>query len=176
VAYELFTGRVLPAADFCAIGATWFSWHWIQPAGRVGAGHPAPADLQPAADGGPDGLFLCALELALFCRARTDHGAAPSLCGQPASIRVGGASTRSDMDTAALFGSLCGDLLGARQAWLVPMGSLAPLLGAPIVYPEGQSLPRSPIPEIAPHAAYMPLDPACADGAALAVPLWSERG
>lgn len=177
VAYELFTGRVLPRRGFLR---HWRNVVFLALGYSLLVGWALVIQLRPIYS-----LLLTAVLMVSFYallnwrsfaeRERTMAQLRPFAASQRLYESVV-ASTRSDMDTAALFGSLCGDLLGARQAWLVPMGSLAPLLGAPIVYPEGQSLPRSPIPEIAPHAAYMPLDPARADGAALAVPLWSERG
>jgi hypothetical protein len=78
------------------------------------------------------------------------------------------------------FHALCADILGARLAYLIPLGSLAPLIGTALTYPNNAPpLPRSPAPlltDLSPQTMCLPLDPAHYGGALWAVPLWSERG
>ena len=39
------------------------------------------------------------------------------------------------------FNALCKEILGARLAFLIAVGPLAPLVGPPLSYPEGKKLP-----------------------------------
>jgi signal transduction histidine kinase len=76
---------------------------------------------------------------------------------------------------------LCDEVLGVREAYLVPLGPLASLLGRSLAYPGNRELPRHALTEIAarlesPQTMYVRLDPGEDGGAAWAVPLWSERG
>lgn len=88
-------------------------------------------------------------------------------------------SSAADLVPDASFRALCADLLGVEVAYLVPLGSLAPLVGAPLAYP-----PSAPPPDIADLAAdlpasaplCLPIDAARYAGAEWAVPLLGERG
>ena len=87
----------------------------------------------------------------------------------------------ADVDVAALFASLCADVLGVRHALLMAVGPLAPLVGPPLTYPAQAQLPAfSPADLVtnfpSPQISGLPLDPARYDGLIWAVPLWSERG
>ncbi len=73
------------------------------------------------------------------------------------------------------------NFLGARQASLVPLGSLAPLIGSGLSFPEDWSpLPASAVTSLSQNhsadALCWPLDPNNYADAHWAVPLWSERG
>jgi signal transduction histidine kinase len=86
-----------------------------------------------------------------------------------------------DVDAAALFASLCTDVLGVRRALLVAVGPLAPLVGPPLTYPAQAPLPPLSFADVmasfpTPQMMGVPLDPARYDGLIWAVPLWSERG
>jgi signal transduction histidine kinase len=88
---------------------------------------------------------------------------------------------RREMDVSTPFEALCQDLLQARLAYLMPLGPLAPLFGAPLVYP-----PQRGGPDIAPEALnnileksqnlYLQLETGEYAEAAWAISLWSERG
>ena len=72
-------------------------------------------------------------------------------------------------------------ILGASAAYLTPLGSLAPLFGAPLGYPEPTRAASFALPEVnsppgAPESLCLPISPEKYAGAAWAVPLWSERG
>lgn len=74
-----------------------------------------------------------------------------------------------------LFHITCRDMLGTKQAYLIPMGILAPLIGSPMTYPEtGQHdnlhLPLDQISD----SSVIPLDGD--KGFHWAIPLWAERG
>jgi signal transduction histidine kinase len=94
-------------------------------------------------------------------------------------------------DAAAPFYALCRDVLDARAACLVAWGPLAPLVGPPLVYPQGARVGLPPLAEIvaqfdSPQTLCVPVGSAGvtltgeADALPLrvrwAVPLWSERG
>ncbi len=89
-----------------------------------------------------------------------------------------------DGDAAARFTALCRDVLGARVAYLVALGPLAPLAGPPLAYPPGVAGPNinaSMLGELiarcdSPQLMCLAIDPARFAGAVWAVPLWSERG
>lgn len=85
------------------------------------------------------------------------------------------------LDISALFATLCRDVLNLRRAYLVAMGPLAPLVGAPLSYPATQPFLLPALGALAaqlhqPETICLPLDPENADGFLWAVPLWSERG
>jgi signal transduction histidine kinase len=95
--------------------------------------------------------------------------------------------TRSDeptADAAAPFHALCRDVLGARVAYLVALGPLAPLAGPPLAYPAGTAPPVLVAPLLSnlvaglwsPQTMCVAVEPASFAGAVWAVPLWSERG
>jgi signal transduction histidine kinase len=82
---------------------------------------------------------------------------------------------------AAPFNALCQDVLGVKQALLLPSGPLAALAGPPMSYPPGARLEPPPLGELiqsfsSPQTIGLPLDPPASRGMAWAVPLWSERG
>mgnify|MGYP005839105413 CR=1 FL=1 len=84
-------------------------------------------------------------------------------------------------DQAAPFHALCDAVLGARVAYLVALGPLAPLAGPALAYPGGELPHTAPLAEIAarvssPQTICLPVDPAAYGGALWAVPLWSQRG
>jgi len=85
------------------------------------------------------------------------------------------------LDISALFATLCRDVLNVRQAYLVAIGPLAPLVGPPLSYPEAQSFPLPALGALAaqlnrPETICLPLDPEVTGGLLWAAPLWSERG
>lgn len=83
------------------------------------------------------------------------------------------------VDVVTPLRALCADVLGARAAQLVAVGALAPLVEAPLSYPQGTVF-KVALNELAaqfhsPQTMGVPLD-AARHGAQWAVPLWSERG
>lgn len=79
------------------------------------------------------------------------------------------------------FSALCENVLGVRLAYLVPLGSFAPLFDGPLVFPEGAAATSPKWPEIparieSPERLCFPLNPDEHGGAAWGVPLWNERG
>ena len=98
-----------------------------------------------------------------------------------ASLQPPASAAPASQHMAAPCNALCTDLLGARLAYLIPLGPLGPLAGPGLAYPQ-DGAPTLPdisalIPQLhAPGASYLPLDPAAYQGATWAIPLWSERG
>jgi signal transduction histidine kinase len=86
-----------------------------------------------------------------------------------------------ELDITTPFEALCCELLQARLAYLLPLGPLAPLFGAPLVYPRNVITPDIN-PETLdgvvqkPHSLYLQLERGVYDDAAWAISLWSERG
>jgi len=89
--------------------------------------------------------------------------------------------TLGAVDLTASFQALCINLLGAKKAFLIPMGPLAALAGPTLVYPEGSKaelranqewLPES----LTPEDLCISLDSGSNGNTQWAVPLWSERG
>lgn len=87
---------------------------------------------------------------------------------------------QGESQALASFEALCAEVLGARLAYLIPLGPLAPLVGLSLVYPAASPphhLSASPLlASISPETMCLPLDPAQYGGAVWAIPLWSERG
>lgn len=88
------------------------------------------------------------------------------------------------------FRALCKDVLGAKVAYLIAVGPLAPFIGYSLVYPETIDPPKwlwlnklierlrqlQAEQDTTKGGFALPLDPIAYDGALWAVPLWGERG
>ncbi|HMA33150.1 MAG TPA: ATP-binding protein [Chloroflexia bacterium] len=91
------------------------------------------------------------------------------------------AAPPAPIDASRPFQALCADLLGARTAYLLALGPLAPLVGPPLAYPAAAAATLPAVPDLpaglrSHGPLLLPVDPARAGGACWAVPLWSERG
>jgi hypothetical protein len=78
------------------------------------------------------------------------------------------------------FQTLCTEVLGARQAYLMPLGPFASLV-APLAHPVGETPGRAALQEVfqqctTPQLLCLPLASAQLPGLAWAVPLWSSHG
>ena len=104
--------------------------------------------LQPAADHHPDdGLLRPASAGAPLPSASATIGRLrPFVASQRLyeHLLTRSPSAPPDVDVATPFRALCDDVLGARVAYLAALGPLAPLVGPPLVYPDGNTaaLPR----------------------------------
>jgi len=91
-----------------------------------------------------------------------------------------GESLHGILDIQAPFDALCHDILGCRQAAMVPLGSLAGLVFQPLFYPSGNSFELPPSQVLSgftsPETMGIPLDPEKNHGSAWVLPLWSEAG
>ncbi len=199
VSYEIFTGKTLPRRGF-------LQWRHIVViaagySGLVAAG--MEAEVHPVYPL----LFLSALTGVFFAlwswrfsveRERGMERLRPFVASQglyenllspvqsaePPTLYDNGnelASTEHSVDAATSFRALCADVLDARQAHLVALGALAPLVGPSLGYPAGVALPPHVLPALmprldSPQTMCVPLQPEHDGGAQWAVPLWSERG
>lgn len=91
--------------------------------------------------------------------------------------------TVAQVDLQAVFHALCSDVLGARSAYLFPLGALSPLIGTVLHDPPDAVSPPLSLNELAgrftsPEQLCLPLDVETNSPYWLhwAVPLWSERG
>ncbi|MGD8792994.1 MAG: ATP-binding protein [Anaerolineae bacterium] len=185
VSYEVFTGKTLPRRGLIR--------HWRRAlvlAGGYGlvVGWSLTVHLRAVY-----GLLLTALLMTFFYallswrsyaeRERFIEHLRPFVASQRLTERLltpGGAAP-GDVDVAALFEALCDDVLGARTAFLLPLGFSRPLVPGALSYPPGRPGPP-PLPgEVvarfrSPQTACVALEPDGRHDACWAVPLWSERG
>jgi signal transduction histidine kinase len=87
----------------------------------------------------------------------------------------------TDVEDNQPFQVLCQDVLGTHQAYLAAQGSLAPLVGDPLTFSEGQMLPPPNLdgilgPWISPKNICIPLPQETETNWRWLIPLWSERG
>jgi signal transduction histidine kinase len=183
VSYELFTGKNLPRREFFH--------HWrravILAAGYgVVVGGSFALNLRSIYS-----LLLTVVIMVTFYallvwrsfaeRERTIEHLHPFVASQRLYERLLDPSaplSTDPIDAEPPFRALCGDVLGARVAYLVALGPLAPLAGPPLVYPAGATPPALAGVTSrfdSPQTMCVPLDPPMG-GATWAVPLWSERG
>jgi len=183
VAYEVFTGITLPRRGL------WRQWrNAIILAGGYAAvvGASLTLQLHPIYS-----LLLSTLLIALFYAlfgwrsyAEREHTMAqlrPFISSQRLYDHLVAPSAPPIVDAAGPFHALCKDVLGTRVAYLIAIGPLARLVGAPLVYPENVPTRAPSLAEIipalsSPEMMCLPLDPARFGGAKWAIPLWSERG
>ena len=90
-------------------------------------------------------------------------------------------TTLPQFETAVPFAALCRDVLDAEVAYLVPLGALAPLVGAPLCFPEKRPFSPPPLHQLtaqfeADDALLIAVEPLAFGTAVWAIPLWSERG
>jgi signal transduction histidine kinase len=185
VAYEVFAGKTLPRRGL--------KQHWrravILAAGYgLAVGWSLTLQLRAIY-----GLLLATLLMALFYallswrsfveRERTMAHLRPFVAGPHLyeHLLAPSPSPALDLEVQTWFRALCDEVLGARAAYLTPLGALAPLIGSALAYPERE---RSLLQEAAMRVAAVealaeacvPLDPAAYHGAMWAVPLRGEQG
>ncbi|MCA9921973.1 MAG: hypothetical protein KC421_06370, partial [Anaerolineales bacterium] len=90
-------------------------------------------------------------------------------------------SVPQNVDFISPFHALCHDVLDAQVAYLVALGPLASLVGAPLVYPGANENKLPALNQLAdsfqsPAVTTLSVDPALYGGAIWANALWSERG
>lgn len=185
VSYEIFTGKTLPRRGFLHL--------WRNTVILMGAicllsaweiTRQAPQVFTVLAV-----LALVAFSYTLFSwqsfneRERSIRQLRPLVTSQRLfeSILQPAPAAQSEIDLAMPFSALCQEVLGARQALLVPLGWLAALGGMPLKYPPGEPVEIPALGEILSRFTSaenpgLPLDPAKYGGAIWAAPLWSERG
>jgi signal transduction histidine kinase len=181
VAYEIFTGISLPRHGLRR------NWHTLE---AVAGGFALTTGLGLALQRTAGvGLLAAAIIIAVFLAVHTWRSFAARERSVEGLRRVADgprvydalfAEDAGAVDVAGPFRALCGGVLGARLAALVPLGPLASLVGAPLTEPAD-----APAPAVSGTLAEacrtcrevcLPVDPAATGGAVWAVPLWSARG
>lgn len=177
VAYEVFTGRTLPRDRFTS------QWR-----GTVlfGAGFGMAASAMLVVGVRPIYALMSATALAtlfyvfISWRAFTEREILvsrlrPFLAGQDLLEQINAPEAAGDPSVQPLFETLVRDLLGARDALLVPAGRLAVLAGPPLAYPAGRQFPYPPLElwkdRMTPQVRCLPVH----GRLAWAVPLWSQE-
>jgi signal transduction histidine kinase len=191
VAYEVFTGRTLPRRGLAR--------HWQRTVALAAGfsflvGGSFALGLRPLYTV-VLATFLMTLALAVLSwrsyaeREQTIRQLRPILASQQLYDRMLGPEDGSEpsapADPPALlqaFAGLCRELLGARFAYLAPLGPLAPLAGPPLAYPADRPADLPYLSELAeagrsPDTLILPIrEPGRFGGAEWAVPLWSSHG
>jgi len=189
VVYEVFTGKPLPRHG---LRRDWRNAVILAAGYSVVVGWSLSSGLRPIY-----GLLLTAVLMTAFLalsgwrsyaeRERYMRSLRPFVASQhlyPSILEGSGASLPSRADLAVPFQALCEEVLAARQACLMAVGTLAPLVD-PFAYPPSNAAPRFSLAALLPrleasrtwpaHDA-LPLDSADFGGLLWATPLWSERG
>jgi signal transduction histidine kinase len=185
VMYEIFTGKTLPRRGLQS--------YWRRAVG-LAAGYSALVawslilPLRPIFS-----LLLATILMTVFYallswrsfaeRERYIENLRPFVASQRLYDQLLRSSTAEPLNVDAVtpFASLCGEILGTRVAYLIPLGPLAPFAGPPLSYPPDHMPEFPPLEEVtgkldSPQVMWIPIDPAHYGGASWAVPLWSERG
>ncbi|HEX7974863.1 MAG TPA: ATP-binding protein [Anaerolineales bacterium] len=185
VSYEIFTGKTLPRRGFLG---QWRNAILMAASFSMIAAFGLTAPLRPVYT-----VLLLLLLMAFFFayaswrsyaeREQSIRQLRPLAASQGLfeQILTPASNAHAEADLSAPFGALCHDVLGAKQASLVPLGALAALSGSLLNYPDTGPTRLPPLADLLAHfdSPQMPgiqLDPARQEGYAWAAPLWSERG
>ncbi|MCA9997923.1 MAG: hypothetical protein KDE56_19320 [Anaerolineales bacterium] len=183
VAYEVFTGKTLPRHGLAR--------HWqrilLVAAGyAIVLGAAFTIELKAIYT-----LLLTTLLITLFFaliswrsyaeRERLMAQLRPFTSSQRLTDQLLTPTTLPQFETAVPFAALCRDVLDAEVAYLVPLGALAPLVGAPLCFPEKRPFSPPSLTQLATQfeaddALLVAVDPLAYGTAVWAIPLWSERG
>ncbi|MCB9430563.1 MAG: hypothetical protein H6668_01125 [Ardenticatenaceae bacterium] len=183
VAYEVFTGKTLPRHGLAR--------HWqrilLVAAGyAIVLGAAFTVELKAIYT-----LLLTTLLITLFFaliswrsyaeRERLMAQLRPFTSSQRLTDQLLTPTTLPQFETAVPFAALCRDVLDAEVAYLVPLGALAPLVGAPLCFPEKRPFSPPSLTQLATQfeaddALLVAVDPLAYGTAVWAIPLWSERG
>lgn len=185
VSYEIFTGKTLPRRGFFR------QWQSLLLLAAVLSGLAAWFVFAAAAPLAPLLVMLLVVTLAYAVASWRSYAERQESLRQLQpfagsqrlfeSILNPGERGRAELDFSAPFKALAQDVLNARQAALLPLGTLAALEIQPLYEPAGSSVSPGLVSELAsgfssPDAAGAPLDPEGSGGWVWAAPLWSERG
>jgi signal transduction histidine kinase len=183
VAYEVFTGQILPRQGFLR------QWHravLIAVGYSIVIGFTYTTNLRPIY-----GILLSALLITLFFalfswrtyseRQRTIESLRPFVASQRFYDQL--LSTNSAQDESGIqipFNAVCRDVLNAQEAYLIALGPLAPLVGPPLCYPTIKNIDTTSLNAITsqflPNQKIMPVGEQLQKPIEWAVPLWSQRG
>lgn len=181
VAYEIFTGQVLPRRGLRQ------QWYLTLAIGLVFSLVVSAAIILNL----PPVFSLLLMSILVTClaamlgwhsyklREQAIHALRPFVTSQHLYELLIAPNRPTSLNLHQPLADLCQHILGATLAYLIPIRRLAPLNSTPLSYPVGQ-----PAPTIqgllalfpTPTAASQPLDPTQYNGAIWAIPLWHERG
>jgi len=181
VAYEVFTGRILPRRG---LARYWRNAVLLAAGYSLVLGWSLAGRVMPIYT-----LLLATVMMTVFYallgrRSYTERDTflevlRPFVTSQRLYERVtAGGESPVDADTAGPFRALCSEILGCDRAALVATGPMAPLWGPPLAYPEGFS-PIPPLPETTGDSgrpAVVNLEAGRADRLRWALTLSSRRG
>lgn len=187
VAYEIFTGKALPRGELRR--------QWRR-ALVLAAGYGLVIGWSLSGLGIPQQpiyqLLLATVLMTVFFallgwrsfeeRERTLGGLRPFVAGQRLyDGLVGGRPPDPAAGAEVPFRALCGELLAAQVAYLVPLGPLAALAGPPLALPRGRAVPLAAAGAFAaalpsPAPLCLRVAPEAHGGAVWGVPLSGERG
>jgi signal transduction histidine kinase len=188
VAYEVFTGQILPRQGFLR---QWQRAVLVAVGYGTVIGFTFTTNLRPIY-----GILLSALLITLFFalfswrtyseRQRTIESLRPFVASQRFYDQLLSASSApQEASLQAPFEAMCREVLNAREAHLVALGPLAPLVGPPLSYPPGKTsaLTGEMLASLSPlTGTFDPSQPIVPVKGNLpaqiewAVPLWSQRG
>ncbi len=189
VAYEVFTGKVLPRGELRS--------QWRR-ALILAAGYGLAVGWSLSGVGIPElpiyQLLIATVLMTVFYallgwrsfeeRQRALASLRPFVAGQrrfEGLVQATPPGAAALSDEAAAFRALCGDLLGARSAHLIPLGPLASLAGPPLSLPAASQAPVTSATQIAANLPHplplcLPVPPASNSDAIWAVPLAGDTG
>jgi signal transduction histidine kinase len=182
VSYEVFTGKALPRREF---KRQWWNGVILAIGYGLVVGVSLTFQVRPIYS-----LLLTTILMVLFYallswrsytwRERYIRHLRPFVASQRLYEHLLAPTVPAEVDTETPFQVLCEEVLDTRQAHLIALGALAPLV-RPLSYPTRQRPPTATQLEIvstlrSPHSMCIPLEPEHGGGAHWAVPLWSERG
>jgi signal transduction histidine kinase len=181
VSYEVFTGKTLPRRGLLRY------WHRaIILAGGYGAviglslslGLPAIYSLLLSA--GLLALFYALITWRSYVdRERFMSDLRPFVAGPHLYDRLLVPSVPPEVaDVQHTFEALCWNVLGAKLAFLAPIGPLAVLFGPVLSHPDGSQAPdvQEIIGRFTPQTLCLPLEEGDIGGIGWAVPLWNQQG
>lgn len=182
VSYEVFTGKALPRREF---KRQWSNGVILAVGYGLVVGVSLIFQVRPIYS-----LLLTTILMVLFYallswrsytwRERYIRHLRPFVASQRLYEHLLAPTVPPDVDTETPFQVLCEEVLDTRQAHLIALGALAPLV-RPLSYPAHHPPPTTAQLEIvstlhSPQTICVPLEPGRVDGSHWAVPLWSERG
>jgi signal transduction histidine kinase len=175
VSYEVFTGKTLPRRG---LRRQWqAALLWAVGSGTA-VGWTLAANLPPTTVLLPGALVVVLLHALSGWRSFEERE--QTLRWLRPGLPAGEAppDAPDELEAVAALGLLCGELLGARLGYLIPLGPLAPLLSPGFPYPPGLPAPTVEDVEALRNegAECLAVTPGSHGGAAWALPLWGPKG
>jgi signal transduction histidine kinase len=176
VAYEIFTGKALPRRG---LARYWRNAIILAAGFSLVVGASLTLHLRPIYSVLIAALLMTTFYALLSWRSYVEREhlieqLRPFVTSQQLYERLLIAETPASDEMTAPFQALCAEVLGVRQAALIPLGPLAALSPQALTYPAGLTPPAIPASEAATLA--QPLDPAQTGGMTWSIALGSTRG